>query len=126
MLRTWGPTATTSAHVSRFDTWAVAGMTMPPRDFRSPSALGIWTSTRSISILMGCFSAMFPKVPSTAVPTEAVRLRTSDGLTLEGELAAPDEVRAAAVLAHPHPQFGGNMRSIVIGALFEALPAAGV
>jgi uncharacterized protein len=30
------------------------------------------------------------------------------------------------VLAHPHPQFGGNMRSIVIGALFSALPDAGV
>ena len=33
---------------------------------------------------------------------------------------------AAAVLAHPHPQFGGSMRSIVIGALFSALPSAGV
>jgi len=60
------------------------------------------------------------------VSTEPVRLKTSDGLTLEGELAVPDDARAAAVLAHPHPQFGGNMRSIVIGALFEALPAAGV
>jgi alpha/beta superfamily hydrolase len=30
------------------------------------------------------------------------------------------------VLCHPHPQFGGTMRSIVIGALFNALPAHGV
>ena len=35
--------------------------------------------------------------------------------------AAP---RAAMVLCHPHPQYGGTMRCIVIGALFEALPAA--
>jgi alpha/beta superfamily hydrolase len=57
---------------------------------------------------------------------EPVALRTADGLTLEGELCVPDGVRAAAVLAHPHPLHGGNMRSIVIGALFEGLPAAGV
>jgi alpha/beta superfamily hydrolase len=48
-------------------------------------------------------------------------------LALEAELAAPPaEPRAAAVLCHPHPQAGGSMRSIVIGALFEALPRAGV
>src|SRR5205807_6967937 len=60
------------------------------------------------------------------VATEPIRLKTADGLVLEGELAVPDEPWAAAVLAHPHPQFGGNMRSIVIGALFAALPSAGV
>ena len=54
-------------------------------------------------------------------------LSTSDGMTLEAEIATPDGVpRAAAVLCHPHPQFGGTMRSIVIGALFEALPTVGV
>jgi alpha/beta superfamily hydrolase len=29
------------------------------------------------------------------------------------------------VLCHPHPQYGGTMRSIVTSALFEALPASG-
>jgi alpha/beta superfamily hydrolase len=54
-------------------------------------------------------------------------LSTADGLTLQAELAIPGGApRAAAVLCHPHPQYGGTMRSIVIGALFEALPAAGV
>jgi len=57
---------------------------------------------------------------------EPVQLHTADGLTLEGELQVPDGARAAAVLAHPHPLHGGNMRSIVIGALFAGLPAAGV
>jgi hypothetical protein len=53
---------------------------------------------------------------------------TSDGLTLEAEYAAAraGHPRAAAVLCHPHPQYGGSMRSIVTGALFDALPDQGV
>src|SRR5436309_8796531 len=66
------------------------------------------------------------KVASGAVTLERVTLKTSDGLALEGELAVPDEPWGAAVLAHPHPQYGGSMRSIVIGALFAALPENGV
>jgi alpha/beta superfamily hydrolase len=59
---------------------------------------------------------------------EDVTLTTSDGIELEAELAhatggAP---RAAMVLCHPHPQYGGTMRSIVISALFAALPDDGV
>jgi len=50
-------------------------------------------------------------------------MRTADGVELEGELATPDTaVRAGVVLCHPHPQYGGTMRSIVISALFGALP----
>jgi alpha/beta superfamily hydrolase len=52
---------------------------------------------------------------------------TSDGLALEAEVAlAEGTPRAAMVLCHPHPQHGGTMRSIVIGALFGALPRVGV
>jgi alpha/beta superfamily hydrolase len=58
-----------------------------------------------------------------------VTLQTADGLTLEGELAEPEPVEtpahAAVVLCHPHPQYGGTMRSIVISALFDALPRLG-
>ena len=60
---------------------------------------------------------------------EPIALTTSDGLTLEAELAWPSgsgPVRGAAVLCHPHPQQGGNMRSIVPGTLFAELPGAGV
>jgi uncharacterized protein len=54
-------------------------------------------------------------------------ITTSDGLTLEAELAVSETApRAAMVLCHPHPQHGGTMRSIVISALFEALPRVGV
>jgi uncharacterized protein len=57
---------------------------------------------------------------------EPLTLTTADGLALEAELAVPGEPWAGAVLTHPHPQYGGNMRSIVPGALFAALPQAGV
>ena len=66
---------------------------------------------------------------------EPVWLTTSDGVKLEAELARPPGVGSgaapgaawgAAVLCHPHPQQGGNMRSIVPGTLFAELPAAGV
>ena len=58
----------------------------------------------------------------------SLSLHTDDGLTLEAELAGPHAgapPRAAIVLCHPHPQYGGTMRSIVISALFEALPNLG-
>jgi hypothetical protein len=58
---------------------------------------------------------------------EARVLTTSDGESLEAQLApAVGAPRASMVLCHPHPQFGGTMRSIVISALFEAMPAIGV
>src|SRR3954470_8084317 len=52
-------------------------------------------------------------------------LHTSDGIDLEAEWSVPDESAAAVVLCHPHPQYGGTMRSIVISALFEGLPRLG-
>jgi hypothetical protein len=55
-----------------------------------------------------------------------LNLHTADGHTLEAEWAAPEEAQRTAVLCHPHPQYGGTMRSIVISALFEALPKLGI
>jgi len=58
---------------------------------------------------------------------EPMKLTTADGVTLEAELAFPDgPPRCGLVLCHPHPQYGGTMRSIVISALFDALPPRGV
>src|SRR5438477_8683618 len=54
-----------------------------------------------------------------------MKLHTADGLALEAEWSVPDDARASVVLCHPHPQYGGTMRSIVISALFDELPAAG-
>ena len=59
--------------------------------------------------------------------TQLIAISTSDGVTLEAERrAAPVPSKAAVVLCHPHPQYGGTMRSLVISALFEALPALGI
>ncbi len=55
-----------------------------------------------------------------------MKLHTTDGLALEAEWNAPPSAAAVAVLCHPHPQYGGSMRSIVTSALFDALPRAGV
>jgi alpha/beta superfamily hydrolase len=58
---------------------------------------------------------------------ETCTITTADGMLLEAERSTPETpIRMTAVLCHPHPLHGGTMRSIVISALFEALPAAGV
>jgi alpha/beta superfamily hydrolase len=49
---------------------------------------------------------------------------TADGLSLEAEIAVPDAPRGAVVLAHPHPQHGGSMRSLVTSELFRTLPGS--
>ena len=53
-------------------------------------------------------------------------LDTADNVELEAELRVPDDPRAGAVLAHPHPQYGGDMHSLVPSVLFDALPDAGI
>lgn len=51
---------------------------------------------------------------------------TSDGLSLRAEQRVPDGPRAAAVIAHPHPLYGGDMGNPVVVALFDALAGVGV
>ena len=63
------------------------------------------------------------------MPVTPLTLTTTDGVSIEAELARPADdtpTRAGMVLCHPHPLHGGTMRSIVISALFGALPDAGV
>jgi alpha/beta superfamily hydrolase len=59
--------------------------------------------------------------------TDARTCTTSDGLRLEAEYAAAvGDLVGAAVLCHPHPQYGGTMRSLVTSALFSGLPPLGI
>lgn len=58
--------------------------------------------------------------------SERVALVTDDGETLDAERADATGERARAVLCHPHPQYGGSMRSLVTSELFRALPERGV
>jgi uncharacterized protein len=57
---------------------------------------------------------------------EPITIIADDGVVLEGELQAARTTRVGMVLCHPHPLHGGTMRSIVIGALFRAVPTFGV
>jgi alpha/beta superfamily hydrolase len=61
--------------------------------------------------------------PGTAGSVQPTTCRTSDGLALEAEVAVPDDAIGAVVLAHPHPQQGGSMRSLVTSELFRSLPS---
>ncbi len=50
----------------------------------------------------------------------------SQGLKLEGRWAAPSQPPGlAAVICHPHPQFGGNLDNNVVVSVAEALAEAG-
>ena len=62
----------------------------------------------------------------TETVVEYLQLTTSDGVVLQADLAVPDAPHAAAIICHPHPQYGGNRHNNVVEALFDALPAAGV
>jgi uncharacterized protein len=50
-----------------------------------------------------------------------VRITSSDGLSLEAQLDAPPDPRAALVFCHPHPQMGGTMNAPLLVALVEHL-----
>lgn len=63
---------------------------------------------------------------STGPHIDPLALHTKDGLSLEAELAVPEAATAAAVVAHPHPLYGGNMNNNVVGRLFSHLPTVGV
>jgi hypothetical protein len=53
-------------------------------------------------------------------------LGTDDGIELAADLATVDKPRGLAVLAHPHPRFGGTRHVHLIEAWFRALPAVGL
>jgi alpha/beta superfamily hydrolase len=57
---------------------------------------------------------------------ESVLIDAIDGVMLEAELQVPEHRWAAATIAHPHPQYGGDMHNNVVDALYRALPAAGI
>jgi len=60
------------------------------------------------------------------VATETVLLHTADGLAIDAEVSVPPAPWAAAVVAHPHPLYGGDMHNHVVTALYRSLPAAGI
>ena len=57
--------------------------------------------------------------------SEAIRFKSPDGLSLEGELDAPEAPKAVLVLCHPHPQMGGTMNAPLLLAVRDDLLARG-
>jgi hypothetical protein len=60
------------------------------------------------------------------VDINTLPLSTMDGLTLEADLVLPDQILGAAVICHPHPQYGGDRFNNVVDALFRAFAGAGL
>jgi alpha/beta superfamily hydrolase len=52
-------------------------------------------------------------------------ITSTGGAVLEGEMHGATDARLAVVVAHPSPQYGGDMHSIVVDALFRRGPAIG-
>ncbi len=63
--------------------------------------------------------------PDAGTP-QKTNFTASDGVSLEAECLIPESTKAVAVLSHPHPLYGGDMRNNVVQALFEALPQASI
>lgn len=53
--------------------------------------------------------------------SEALKISSADGLSLEAELDGPAEPVAVLVLCHPHPRMGGTMNAPLLIALRDRL-----
>ena len=60
------------------------------------------------------------------IETHQLPVHTLDGLRLDADLGVPADARAAAVICHPHPRFGGNRFNPVVDTLYTELARAGV
>ncbi|NKB39917.1 MAG: hypothetical protein GKR86_02470 [Ilumatobacter sp.] len=55
-----------------------------------------------------------------------LRFAATDGVSIVGDLTVPTECHAAAIVCHPHPQYGGTRFDPVVDALYRKLPTVGV
>ena len=54
-----------------------------------------------------------------------MRFESRDGMVLEAMLHVPPQPSLAALVMHPHPQYGGDMDNHVVLAMRDAMAAAG-
>jgi len=55
------------------------------------------------------------------VGVETIRVRTADGVELEGDVLAPVDPIGAAVVCHPHPLYGGSRCDPVVATICRTL-----
>ncbi len=60
------------------------------------------------------------------IPTTFHVKKADTQIALEGLLSAPVSATAGAVICHPHPLYGGEMRNNVVTALTEAFDGSGM
>lgn len=56
---------------------------------------------------------------------DLVRISSTDGLSLEAQVDAPEQPVAAVVLCHPHPKMGGTMNAPLLDAIVADLNGRG-
>lgn len=56
---------------------------------------------------------------------ETVILTTSDGISLTADVIEPRDVTLAAVIAHPHPAYGGDRHNHVVDAVWREMGRRG-
>jgi len=57
---------------------------------------------------------------------DLIRIISAGGVTLEAEAHLPPQPRAAVVITHPHPLYGGSMHDGIPAVLFRASKELGV
>ena len=60
-----------------------------------------------------------------AVDVRTVSFTSGDGTMLEGDLLTPPDPTGTAVVAHPHPLYGGTRHDLVVAALCRGFVDAG-
>lgn len=60
------------------------------------------------------------------VDVTTITFVSGDGTALEGDVLTPDDPVGAAVVCHPHPQYGGSRRDTVVAGLSRGLVDAGL
>lgn len=81
-----------------------------------------------MSILIGSFSSTVATAAHgtvAGVPIETVTLDALDGVRLQADLHRVAAPRGAAVIAHPHPLYGGDRRAPIVESLFSGLAQVG-
>ncbi len=59
--------------------------------------------------------------PAAGRRSTALEFEAADGAELIGDLDVPTGAVGAAIVCHPHPQYGGNRHDAVVGAVADAL-----
>lgn len=92
-----------------------------------PSGRGGWGAFVVSASVDTYLTLPSPTMSDDANPVTVTRLAitSTDGLSLEAEVHRPKSATSLAVVAHPHPLYGGSMHNPVVQALMDGFVAGG-